>query len=510
MAEAFSPHESYVDAAKGSQIDNSHKKKTPSCRLCKKLGTIHLKCGLHHLCQDCLQTKTEKEEIPKEMYVCRECTSATSNSQPYTPVFVDNSNLWIEAQKLAANRKNFQSKLDHRSRINYGRLRDVIANSRQIDATVYVSDENFKLNINGFKVKRLVKSKITGKEKEVDSTICKDILALTKVARGTAILISGDRDMRPAVEEILKNGWSVEIYMWERSIANGFNELKGNIKVIPLDMYWDKIVDIKTVLKKIPKNPDFSIVLTVKSEIFSKETRIDLQFPDWWNKLEQLCKWPARYKWLGKCEEARHLLLVLKDLGERDTSNLAKQINDEKSRLDYVERCETYANFLQREQRGPAKKVTEDLGWTEVVGRRRKPIHVTSAEPILSPMESNPVPKAVTPPNHSKKETAGSAAKSSTKQVYCCSGKNCEDGLKCDYSHNQDDTKYFQSREDGLENKYRKTRLCNNYPHCKRSTIKCDFAHEESDGWCSNCHSSGHFRKSCSNQPCKHPKHIYC
>ena len=73
----------------------------------------------------------------------------------------------------------------------------------------------------------------------------------------------------------------------------------------------------------------------------------------------------------------------------------------------------------------------------------------------------------------------------------CCLRKNCEDGSNCKYSHSREDEEYFKRRE-GKGNRHRKTSTCPQYPfiaRCKFSTIRCDFAHEESDRWCLKCHT---------------------
>ena len=43
-------------------------------------------------------------------------------------IFVDNSNLWINAKQLAAKKSNMLTEEDHRVRFDIGKLTDVIAN----------------------------------------------------------------------------------------------------------------------------------------------------------------------------------------------------------------------------------------------------------------------------------------------------------------------------------------------------------------------------------------------
>ena len=336
-----------------------------------------------------------------------------------------------------------------------------------------------------------LKSTFTGKEKEVDSTIIKDIVVLAKIPvikQSTIVLISGDRDMRPAVEHILQEatGWKVEIWMWEESISRGLKELKGkykNVAIVPLDKYWEKLVYTENMA---PSNdPDLSTVLTVTRGVFSKGERIDLTQPLWWDTLEKLCQWPVQYKWMeSQNNEARQLLLWFKGLKENKTRILAEKLKENKSRLLHVERCEMYTDFKERYEHGPSKQVSDEEGWTEVV-KKPKPARTTScAATVCEP------PRPVT-----RKQLCA--------PLLCCLGKNCKDGSSCKYSHSKEDKEYFRG---GPGNPLRKTSMCKNFPKCK-PTIRCNYAHEESDRWCLKCHKQGHFRKDCKNTECTHSRH---
>ena len=320
------------------------------------------------------------------------------------------------------------------------------------------------------------------------------ILLLLKVPpsqRSTIVLISGDRDMRPTVEGILEEavGWKIEICMWERNISQGLKELDGkyeHLSILPLDEHWDEVVYTENVA---PPNtdPNSSIVLTVTRGKFSKGDRIDLTQPLWWDTLEQLCTWPVQYKWIeDQNNEARQLLLWFKGLKENKTRILAEKLKENKSRLLHVERCEMYTAFKERYERGPSKQVSDEEGWTEVV-KKPKPARTTGrATTVCEP------PRPVT-----RKQLCA--------PLLCCLGQNCEDGSNCKYSHNEDN-EYFKRRK-GKGNRYRKTSMCTQYPRCKSSTIRCDFAHEESDRWCLKCHTQGHFQRDCKNTKCTHPRH---
>ena len=107
--------------------------------------------------------------------------------------------------------------------------------------------------------------------------------------------------------------------------------------------------------------------------MFSKGERIDIS---WWDTLEQLCAWPVQYKWMeSQNNEARQLLLWFKGLKENETRELTEKLNEKKSCLLHVERCEMYTDFKKRYKRGPSKQMSDEEGWTEVV--KTKPARTT-------------------------------------------------------------------------------------------------------------------------------------
>ena len=469
---------------------------------------IPLKCEIHRLCQKCLQEKARRDG-PDDMYVCdaRECTSTGAKSKLPIQMFVDNSNIWIQAKKLGSKIKNLISPDDHRVRINYGQLTDVVEHGR-VDAigTLYGSEPPKidhvwnKIEERGWRVEILQKSSHTGKEKEVDSTMFRDILALATVPpakQSTIILISGDRDMRPAVKEILQKGWKVEIWMWVDSIAKGLKKLTKeyeNLSIIPLDEHWKEVVFYEYVVTNPLVSSDSSAVLTVTRGKFdhTQPLATSKTYSTWWDQLEQLSKWPVQYKWMED-DEARHLQLVFRGLKKNELLILVTKFKENKILLQHVERAEVYDDFKERQKRVPAKRVSDKEGWGEVVTRKSRSKPTNSKNNSSAAATPTPVRTVQPQPVCTRKEK-------------CCSGKNCEDGLKCNYCHDKDDIKYFRWRK-GAGNLRRKTRQCKDYPKCANFSIQCNFAHEDSDRWCLKCHMMGHFREKCPNPECQHPKH---
>ena len=443
---------------------------------------MRLACHIHSICDECLIRKAGEEKRSEDLLVCRskECTSEAPAPLPIY-AFIDHANLWIEAKKLGSRHLQFDSQEDHRVRINYKRLREVIGGRRKIEGTVYASENSRRdlemslCNCDGFTLKTVERSAISGRQKRVDSMIIMDMLELKRTSgRSVIVLISGDCDFLDPVKSVLNDGWKVEILMWNHNTADELKTLEGSCTYKPLDEHWDDIVyktnhifssDIDTITIHNP-----SLVLTFPRHKFQKGQHIDRTCPDWWKKLEQISMWPVQYKWLT--DEARHLLLVFKELELCKTRMLAEKINkpsSEEFKLPDVERCEMYYDYKERLKRGPPTPVTPDLAWSKVTSRH----------------------------------TSRCSTPALTRQQVCCSGTNCELGKNCSYRHSEADREYFRRR--GTKSN-RKTRLCPRRRQCINPS-RCDFTHGQYDRFCLKCHKTGHFKDVCPNAKCTHPQH---
>ena len=182
----------------------------------KLIDLEHCEAG-HKMCKGCVKVNAGERGI-EEMYTCPECsTDKASLSTKEKPIwiFVDHSNIWIEAKKLASKLKGFKTKDDSRLRIDVGKLMDVVASGRPVKkGTLYGSvppkiDSVWKkIREKGGDVKTKERSIITHKEKEVDGQIFTDVTALACTTperdRSTIVLITGDADVNPTVGEIVK------------------------------------------------------------------------------------------------------------------------------------------------------------------------------------------------------------------------------------------------------------------------------------------------------------------
>ena len=485
------------------------------CVTCENDGNIALTCeAKHKMCQDCFPTNLKRFPSSKLIYTCPRCTEATDQVRsPYVWIFADNSNMWIEAMKHAG--KKFEGcEKDPRVRIDVGRLMRAVAGEREVKkATMYGSEPPpndsvwNKMRERKWCVEIKERSAVTGKEKEVDSQLVADVTELactTPLAlQGTIIILSGDRDMCPAIKSVLKESsrWKAEMYMWKNAHTL-IKRLEGFRKNYPERLSWhffedylDKIWYLNREIsekKEVPSNS--SAVITVRG--YTPEQLI-IDNDKWWEKLDSVAQWPVQYKWpLGKGDPTKHLLLVFPSMPDDKLRTLVENINNPTREfvIPHVEQCELYSKFKRKLQRRRAKPVTDEDGWA-TVAKRNIPKSTAAA--------SNVSTAKVAPPSTRQ------SPQMKRPTVRCCSGKNCTTGLKCKFNHNKDEHNYFQRREGGVGNELRKTRHCRDHRsgRCKYPTCRCGYAHEESDRWCMNCHKSGHFRDKCTQPKCQHPSH---
>lgn len=142
------------------------------CTRCgKKLEgrTYVCKCGDHFLCHSCYDKDSSLDCI-----IC----ARTLNKGVY--VFIDNSNLFIEAKKESARRRHLAVSEDWRVRIDIGLLMEVLLNGREllygyIFGSRPPSHDSFWRKYghsSNCEVLLYDRSKFTNKEKQVDVSLC--------------------------------------------------------------------------------------------------------------------------------------------------------------------------------------------------------------------------------------------------------------------------------------------------------------------------------------------------
>lgn len=174
-------------------------------------------------------------------------------------VYVDNSNVWIEGQRLSAVKKglatsiadaNASGVVDNDWRYDFGRLYELVCPSgTPVGRSILIgskpppSDSVWELaRDQGFEVE--VYQRSASGEKRVDTSIVRYMLEDSyehmDAARGdVAVLISGDQDYVPSIESLKNRGIGTRVVFWNhatnatlRSVADQFVALDPHLESI--------------------------------------------------------------------------------------------------------------------------------------------------------------------------------------------------------------------------------------------------------------------------------------
>lgn len=174
-------------------------------------------------------------------------------------LYVDNSNVWIEGQRIAAVKRRMASDLgsairngivDTSWRIDFGRLHDFAVGNcpNEIARAVLYgtrpppNDSLWTIaERHGFEVVVFDRN-AANREKKVDTRITVDIMrdSLMGVRPGvdTMILVAGDADYVPVAEDLRKRGIKFEVFFWQQAST----ELKTACsRFVLLDPYIDHL-----------------------------------------------------------------------------------------------------------------------------------------------------------------------------------------------------------------------------------------------------------------------------
>ena len=517
-------------ASPGASIDLEP---TQCCDCDSPSASIDLECSKHQVCMGCFVKRGSNQ--PKGPLKCGECVK--SKNKPHTSyrdallqkepekeeikettvslkeeqgssgiwIFVDDSNIWIEAKKLQSEKRRLKTKQDHRVRIDVGKLADAVADGRDIRKGLLYGSEPPPVDtvwekirkIKNFSVHSKHRSQLTGKEKQVDTMLVADIteiaLETPMYERTTTILITGDADVIPGLEKVLKQErWTIEVYMWRQALSGTLKRFaadhKERVHIKELDNYMGKVTftsmkfnisipEDKFLLQKVKES---GIVFTMKKEAFRK--RIPTR--SWCNQLESITQWPFQYYWFEiKGKKTDHLVIVFQhnEKEKPDVSEFLEIICDQESGdsnekycLPHVTDVQTFLSFNHKtfkKEFSPFDMALEQEGTynKEDVNRSYHSVG----------------------PKHMKRYRLYSD--------FCRYKMNCLYGKRCQNQHTEEEKEYFRKQPGGRGNSLRKTRICKKYTDggCPKLAPDCDYAHGEEDAWCLECTSNGHLAISC-------------
>ena len=353
---------------------------------------------------------------------------------------------------------------------------------------------------------------MTGKEKQVDTKLVAEVtrtaIETPSDQRTTIILVSGDADVIPALDEVIrKDHWKIEVYMWKWAIARDINKYaashKDRVEIKHLDEYLGKVTfthmkfPFKSGLKH--KVKESGVVFTMKEKAFIN------RIPDkaWCNQLDSIAQWPFQYYWFEVSKQLTNYLIVVfqadKEAGKFDVTPFLTAVQPsftdgdhrDKYALPKVIKVQTFLEFSEREFGGNEERMHDPI--LEQVGLYDQDDVYDGHE-----NEKNWI---------SDSEDKYSAVKYKSRlprrsySTPCPFKFNCRHGTRCRYTHADEELQDFRKRKDGRGNPLRKVKQCRNFESkkCLKLTQDCDFAHGVEDTWCLQCRTTGHCTDNCPN-----------
>lgn len=497
------------------------------CHKCNSVKTsnelVSLSCSTHSVCKGCLNSTECKQ---REDIFSSEFYDPPSKESIY--VYMDNSNVWIEAKKLKGQLKG---KEDRQIRVDVGKLLKIIAKDRIVAKAVLYGSEPpaadtvwKSIKEKGWEVKVRKRNPTTNKEKGVDSELVVDVcrtIFKNSPENKTIVFISGDGDFMPPIEEAKKDKWKVEVYMWKHAISNEFKNEPG-ISIHFLDNFKDKILfhNMKLPIADKPQllaqARQTGVVCKMEENAFGTKRQDPTK--KWREEIQEKFG-NFQYFWMKEVnktnKEVKNMLVLVFEI-EKTGSNKIADIVHSKTKIPKVLEKKTYFEYKKEakeqsnidvvfpkfssseetdEQNELDIQTVQDDQTNEVspIEEKCPTLNEDDQENDTSPSSENE--EGWTIVNRSKKK------RKRKKQLYsqqCEKRFYCQFGNHCKYKHTPKEKEYFDAHN-GKGMKPLKSQLCKKEacPYV-RNPEKCNYAHGESDGFCLKCFKRGHFLTSCN------------
>ena len=418
-------------------------------------------------------------------------------------IYVDDSNMWIEAKKLAAKQGNFKCVEDPRLRMDMGKVAEFVAKGREIACDNLYGSEPPPIDTVWEKSRRCgwdvilsKRSLFTNKEKQVDHKIVKDITALVSdrsVAKGTIILVSGDADLIPAIKEGLSKKWSFEIWMWDSGISNALKKLKEDHPELMLISSLDPhLEDISFT------NFEFS-EKQLSSEQNNRSAVIlnFLETDAWQRDLTAKLRWPFQFCCIGT-----DVVLVFSLVKPKDDKKFSSHFDEifEQLQKEYPERVVIFPAYRQEV---PKKEKISFTNMYETLEDATDQLSHCSSYDDLSDKSERQAEQGHLDQendfNHNVTDNEFQVVRSKQRKKtqkfseLCEYRSHCKSGLNCTHRHTKAEKIYFKNPFKHKECKYKTS--------CWSGPTNCKFAHSDKDSFCRLCHNWSHLREKCPKQP---------
>ncbi len=139
-------------------------------------------------------------------------------------IFIDESNVWIGAQKFAASGNTHDSNRDPRLRIDIGKLVERLSHNRTQGPLFLYSSRPPPKN-KSMSVDIAMKATELQIEAEFMAKHFGDFKATKEKDKTTFVVVTGDRDIMPAIKCMLEYEIRVELWAWKSGISQVYLDL---------------------------------------------------------------------------------------------------------------------------------------------------------------------------------------------------------------------------------------------------------------------------------------------
>ena len=379
-----------------------------------------------------------------------------------TIVIVDNTNLYIEAKKVAAKKLRLESRFpeDPRYRVNYESLLAKIVGSEDTLAHCYVfgsssakgtgTNADFHSAIEtlpNVTVDVSVRSAWTGREKQVDHKISCLLTAIAALLPGRRVcLISGDGDYASPVNTAMDMGVKMEVYAWSTCMASSLKTLMPRLNAYYLDEIW---ADVGFMEYDRTGHVSFEAVHKC-AIVFTFGLHRDLIM-----EMIRAMRSPAFYFYEGDAVVLVPSLNRDDDMYRKECFDHARHMHGHRTVVTGLTWATGYAssNEVQSDE-------DEDEGDWVVAGEENS--------------------------TRSNEHTTCVAAHAPTHSSACYFREFCMEGEQCQFTHSDAELKLFAS---GKAPHLLKTRMCTSREKC--SLAVCYFNHPGEKAFCRICGTIG-------------------
>lgn len=182
----------------------------------------------------------------------------SSNTCAHANAYLDMSNIWISGAQVSAARLGMAASpsaaaqsgvFDRSYRLNFGSLRRFVVGGVDSARTICVGSLKAggcdcigdATQQAGWQTTMQVRAK-SGREKAVDTSLSvfmvEDLLTThVDPSEMDVTLLSGDRDLLPAVEAVMRRGFAVDVVAWDHSASTELRQIAR--RFISLDSYFN-------------------------------------------------------------------------------------------------------------------------------------------------------------------------------------------------------------------------------------------------------------------------------